>query len=168
MKHLLSFLLASLFLLTCASAHPGRTDGQGGHIDHSSGEYHFHHGYPAHQHPNGTCIYEFDDKTGQNSGTPGGGGYKTTQKVTTRATTTKTVIVSEPKESDLFSTLFCIFFFVGLPTIWIVSHIVSKRKERNAAEQRRIAEEKARYQRYCARRDFLFEIFGEKYKQNRS
>ena len=51
-----------------ALAHPGKTDSQGGHYDRSTGEYHYHHGYPAHQHPNGVCPYDFDDKTGQNSG----------------------------------------------------------------------------------------------------
>lgn len=50
-------------------AHPGRTDSNGGHTDHSTGEYHYHHGYPAHQHydmdGNGTidCPYLFDDQT---------------------------------------------------------------------------------------------------------
>lgn len=38
--------------------HPGRTDEDGGHTDSSTGEYHYHHGYPAHQHPDGKCPYE--------------------------------------------------------------------------------------------------------------
>lgn len=42
-------------------AHPGKTDSDGGHYDRSSGEYHYHHGYPAHQHDNGTCPYDFDN-----------------------------------------------------------------------------------------------------------
>ena len=31
-------------------AHPGRTDGAGGHTNHSTGDYHYHHGYEAHRH----------------------------------------------------------------------------------------------------------------------
>lgn len=31
-------------------AHSGGTDSKGGHYDHSTGEYHYHHGYPEHQH----------------------------------------------------------------------------------------------------------------------
>lgn len=31
-------------------AHSGRTDGSGGHKNHSTGEYHYHHGKPAHNH----------------------------------------------------------------------------------------------------------------------
>jgi hypothetical protein len=31
-------------------AHPGRTDEAGGHTNHSTGEYHYHHGYSEHQH----------------------------------------------------------------------------------------------------------------------
>lgn len=41
-------------------AHSGRTDAKGGHYDRSTGEYHYHHGYSAHQHPGGVCPYEDD------------------------------------------------------------------------------------------------------------
>ena len=52
-------VLALLSLLTpLASAHPGHTDAAGGHWDSSTGEYPYHHGYPAHQHENGICPYE--------------------------------------------------------------------------------------------------------------
>ena len=49
--------------------HSGRTDAQGGHYDRSTGEYHYHHGYPAHDHydmdgdGNVDCPYKFDDNT---------------------------------------------------------------------------------------------------------
>lgn len=36
----------------------GRTDSNGGHY--SADGYHYHHGYSAHQHPNGICGYETD------------------------------------------------------------------------------------------------------------
>lgn len=41
-------------------AHSGGTDADGGHIDHSTGEYHWHHGYGPHQHydMNGDGILE--------------------------------------------------------------------------------------------------------------
>ena len=60
---LFNFILTMSFLSTVAYAHPGRTDGNGGHFDRDSGEYHYHHGYPAHSHTNGECPYDFDDKT---------------------------------------------------------------------------------------------------------
>jgi hypothetical protein len=47
----------------CASAHSGSLDGKGGHRSTSTGDYHYHHGYPAHSHENGICPYNFDDKT---------------------------------------------------------------------------------------------------------
>jgi hypothetical protein len=59
-----------LCLSVIVSAHPGRTDSNGGHFDHGSGGYHYHHGYSAHQHSdmdgdgNLDCPYSFDDKTG--------------------------------------------------------------------------------------------------------
>lgn len=59
MRRVLAFLILSLLLLMpYALAHPGRTDGSGGHRDHSTGEYHYHcGGFPAHQHVNGVCPY---------------------------------------------------------------------------------------------------------------
>lgn len=52
-------LLFLLFLLpVVALAHSGGTDSKGGHYDRSTGQYHYHHGYSAHQHPNGVCPYE--------------------------------------------------------------------------------------------------------------
>ena len=60
-----------LMLTSIASAHPGQTDANGGHWDNDTGEYHYHHGYPAHQHTNGVCPYDYDDQTGWNSGTSG-------------------------------------------------------------------------------------------------
>lgn len=52
------FSLMLLFSIsTIAFAHSGRTDAKGGHYDHIGGDYHYHHGYPAHQHPNGECPY---------------------------------------------------------------------------------------------------------------
>ena len=75
------FLLSIIFvcvLVLPASAHPGRTDSSGGHYDHSTGEYHYHHGYGAHDHydmdDDGDidCPYDFEDKTGENSGKSSG------------------------------------------------------------------------------------------------
>ena len=60
------FIITLLLVAFCCSmvyAHPGRTDYKGGHYDRSTGEYHYHHGYPAHQHENGVCPYDFDDNT---------------------------------------------------------------------------------------------------------
>ncbi len=75
-KRYLIPILACILLLSCctaAYAHPGATDANGGHYDHSTGEYHYHHGYPAHQHPDGRCPYNYDDRTGWNSGSSSGG-----------------------------------------------------------------------------------------------
>ena len=70
---LLIFLLIQSVPLI-AYAHPGSTDGRGGHTDHSTGEYHYHHGYPAHDHYDMDgdgdidCPYDFDDQTNHSSG----------------------------------------------------------------------------------------------------
>lgn len=65
---MISVVVISTTLCIYAFAHPGRTDGNGGHYDRSTGKYHYHHGYPAHQHKNGECQYDFDDKTDHSVG----------------------------------------------------------------------------------------------------
>lgn len=70
MKRFLLLSLSMVLILLCCisvSAHPGKTDAAGGHYDHSTGEYHYHHGYPAHSHANG-CPYNYDDKTDHSPG----------------------------------------------------------------------------------------------------
>lgn len=60
-----SLIIALLFLCfsSTALAHPGGTDSNGGHYNRSTGEYHYHHGYSAHQHPGGVCPYDNKDNT---------------------------------------------------------------------------------------------------------
>jgi hypothetical protein len=55
------------------SAHSGKTDANGGHYNTSTGEYHYLHGYSAHQHDDidgdgiVDCPFDFDDKTDHNN-----------------------------------------------------------------------------------------------------
>lgn len=75
MKRIFSLILsAALLLLFPASvfAHAGKTDANGGHFDLYTGEYHYHHGFPAHQHTDGYCPYNFADETDYGSGGSGG------------------------------------------------------------------------------------------------
>lgn len=77
MKKSIVFLFLCLFLASStainAFCHSGDTDASGGHIDRSTGEYHYHHGYPAHDHydmdedGDVDCPYNFVDQTGVNS-----------------------------------------------------------------------------------------------------
>lgn len=61
LKTALPIILSLLTISTAALAHSGRTDSSGGHRDNKNvsglGSYHYHHGYPAHLHPNGVCPY---------------------------------------------------------------------------------------------------------------
>lgn len=64
MKKIVVLILVVLILFCCISVvygHSGRTDSSGGHYDKSTGEYHYHHGYSAHEHPNGFCPYEIPE-----------------------------------------------------------------------------------------------------------
>ena len=68
--YILVIILIAFTIFVSASAHAGGTDANGGHIDNSTGGYHYHHGYPAHSHIGG-CPYSYNDKTGESSGTTG-------------------------------------------------------------------------------------------------
>ena len=91
---LLLVLALCLCLSVVVSAHPGGTDSNGGHTDHETGEYHYHHGYPAHQHRDMDgdgvldCPYLFDDKTGSS------GDSTESAKSTTVKGTIKTWVIS--------------------------------------------------------------------------
>ena len=72
MRRILLALICVFFIISapvCVYAHPGRTDGSGGHYNRSTGEYHYHHGYGEHQHSDMDgdgdldCPYDFEDKT---------------------------------------------------------------------------------------------------------
>lgn len=60
-------MMLSLLFAPASYAHSGRTDAYGGHHDNKNvsglGSYHYHHGYPAHLHPNGVCPYESGSST---------------------------------------------------------------------------------------------------------
>lgn len=68
-------MCAILILVIClpVSAHPGGTDGAGGHINSANGEYHYHHGHAAHQHYDmdgdgkKDCPYNYNDASKKNN-----------------------------------------------------------------------------------------------------
>ena len=111
MRKLPLVLAFSLALSSFAFAHPGGTNGDGGHMDRSTGKYHYHHGYPAHDHENGVCPYDFKDKTGdssgQSSGSSGGGTsaiyYRSTSNVNMRssASSSSSILQTIPEGSTL-------------------------------------------------------------------
>lgn len=57
---LITLLIILIILSTISLSHSGRTDSSGGH--NSPSGYHYHHGYPAHQHTNGICPYNYYNK----------------------------------------------------------------------------------------------------------
>lgn len=131
----LAALLAVLLALPVL-AHPGRTDSKGGHFDHSSGTYHYHHGYPAHQHRDldgdgkPDCPYDFDDKTNHSSGSHSGS--SSGSRITPTAKPTKPPVKRPNSDPDqvvtdilgvaiaLLSVAFCFYPLIrdGLLALW--------------------------------------------------
>jgi hypothetical protein len=84
-----------LIALVCAvptAAHSGGTDANGGHWNHKTGEYHYHHGYSAHQHPGGVCPYDaLTSASNQSSSSSSSASKNTSSSVTSSpSVTTKT------------------------------------------------------------------------------
>lgn len=60
----LTFFIAIIFSITItAYAHGGSLDEYGGHVDHKTHIYHWHHGWPAHYHQGDYCEYNWIDRT---------------------------------------------------------------------------------------------------------
>ena len=118
MKRILLLIISASIAIAAtgyAYAHPGRTDSQDGYTDRTTGEYHFHHGYPAHQHEDRDgdgvkeyCPYDFSDDTGSNSGTSSsraktqGVTPAPEQKITVGATSATTAI-TPPTTAAVYS-----------------------------------------------------------------
>lgn len=167
------FLLCA-FLPTVAYAHSGRTDGDGGHTNHSTGEYHYHHGYEAHDHydmdgdGDVDCPFDFVDMTGQNSGTSSSSSSSTFNEIlekyglpilvtsTPKPTATpRPAATPEPPEEDTeLSTGEKIFLYTfgGGYAIMLVGSIVigiagAVEDARNAARKKRIDKEEREKQK---------------------
>lgn len=137
-----------------ASAHPGRTDANGGHYDSSTGEYHYHHGYPAHQHTNGICPYDFDDQTGWNSGTSSnssGGNRKESPPIP------EIPFESEQEDIPLWGWLLLGLFALIMATV--VLDIISSAID---DWRRKKAEKVQRAQRYEKERQNYIDMYGGK------
>lgn len=136
---ILSALIIASALIGSVSAHQGRTDTNGGHTDNSTGEYHYHHGYPAHDHydmdgdGDEDCPYDFKDQTGSSSGSSGyssgsSSNYKTSTPTQKTETIVKTITEKVPYIPDW---VFLVFGVSGIAIIllWRRVSVVQEQKE---------------------------------------
>lgn len=127
-----------------ASAHSGGTDSKGGHYVESTGEYHYHHGFPAHQHTDGVCPYEFKDKTNHNSS-----GSSSHSIVRSNDSSDSSV------HDDTRHNKAWIFYlsFAGAATTAIAILTIRKKRREKLAREKREAEEKAAREQFEKDRD---------------
>ena len=143
-KQLLAFLLAFLLLLSpTVLAHSGKTDANGGHYDRSTGEYHYHHGYPAHQHYDmdcdgvADCPYDFDDKTDHSSRSDSGSSHavQSTPRPSPQKSDdskAKHISVGEIVVSVILAPIVVLyaFMFIGEPILALIDRIKEKRSKK--------------------------------------
>ena len=125
-----SALLLFILFVFVSSAHPGRTDANGWHFDRSTGIYHYHHGYPAHQHPNGVCPYDYDDKT-DHSGRSASGSVNRSASLTVPETTQTYKTPSKTKDTEA-SLPFTAVLLIVLAVVLLSIFIIRKRKTAKA------------------------------------
>ena len=146
---LFAALLCFAFVTVDALAHAGKTDANGGHYDYSTGQYHYHHGYEAHQHRNGICPYDFDDRTGRNSGKSGGSysswAYTSAPRPTNQVPLRKnTQIDVGTKENH--SGIICLCLGVcAVVAIGMVCHIKNENDKKQEEEQKRKKQKEINY-----------------------
>lgn len=116
-------ILASIISITLGvDAHSGRTDGAGGHTDHSTGEYHYHHGYSAHDHydmdgdGDKDCPYKFKDETEHSSDNKDSGYDAKKEDTKSNKATLGDVLVA------MFECLFPAIF-IGLSSSYLLSFL---------------------------------------------
>lgn len=149
-KRLFCFTFAVAILAVIVSpafAHSGKTDGNGGHRDHSTGEYHYHHGYSAHQHYDMDgdgdldCPYDFDDKTNKSYGAS-----ETYRSIATPEPTPKQTPVPTqkptPKQETISNNREFIFVILSIAIFSCISTAVKKTEERKKQQEKFIAEKK--------------------------
>lgn len=143
-KRLLAFLLAFLLLLSpTVLAHSGKTDANGGHYDRSTGEYHYHHGYPAHQHYDmdgdgvADCPYDFDDKTDHSSRSDSGSSHavQSTPRPSPQKSDdskAKHISVGEIVVFVILAPIVVLyaFMFIGDPILALIDRIKEKRSKK--------------------------------------
>lgn len=140
----IALFLTAMICCVAGFAHPGRTDANGGHWNRSTGTYHYHHGYPEHQHTNGICPYDFDDQTGANSGSSSGtssSSYKRPSKQDTGGFEGEQTTTEMDKEGSIVETVLFLVL-VGIPVCFPLWAIVSGLLEnKRRARNRKAAEE---------------------------
>lgn len=140
MKRKLFIIVALIFIWSvfpiAVSAHPGGTDAAGGHRNHSTGEYHYHHGYSAHDHYDmdgdgiADCPYNFDDQAGANSGKSTGGTSYSNLYSNDGSSETETVYIDREVIKEVPFTPQWIKWALAISIIWIVCLLISARRKK--------------------------------------
>lgn len=140
-------LLCCALLPLTAFAHSGRTDSRGGHYDYQMGLYHYHHGFPAHGHPDGVCPFDpnYEENLDKTAGMEHNDEWywdedKTQPEKTEKAALQKSVTMYEA-ENHIFKPweiVLCIIF----NAIWIIPFLLlvvispfAEKRERSKKEQ---------------------------------
>lgn len=160
-KRIISVCVAACLVILMATtirSHSGRTDSSGGHWDSSTGEYHYHHGYTAHDHYDMDgdgdidCPYDFVVQE-SNSGVSSGSSSTSTIVSEPKQTEDDPVdevpdqtpaVTEEPKPDRTFSRRQKreIIILVGILMLIVIIPICFYKRESRIQEERRIAEQK--------------------------
>ena len=112
MKKLIIILVVIFTCSLCVYAHPGSLDENGGHYNKATGAYHYHHGFPEHQHTNGQCPYDFVDL--RNTESTSSSGSKTPRPVVKKLTLLDIYYLPSLEASGMYTTPFFMYLILIL------------------------------------------------------
>lgn len=158
---ILAILLLVIGFAVSVFAHPGRTDSRGGHYDRSTGIYHYHHGYPAHQHTGGVCPYDFDDKTNHSSSSGGGKTEKEENPEITyvEPTKKKKPAINKTTVKNIANIVYNSIVILGCVSVFIIPFIYISIEEK--ISRKREDEERIRKQQeFNEQREKMIQKYG--------
>lgn len=134
------------FICIMAHAHPGRTDSNGGHTDHSTGEYHYHHGYPAHDHydidGDGIidCPYDFIDKNNQSSGniSESSTSARRSYETSTASLSPGSAPAQSTQRKDMKQVPPWVYWIFGILSLSVICLFVSNKRKKDEIKQLKI------------------------------
>ena len=116
---LLVACLLALSMTITVYAHPGKTDYKGGHTNHNTGEYHYHHGYSPHDHYDmdgdgeEDCPYNFKDNTKQSKTSSISSNRTSSPKARVGDTSRITIVDNFPSEEEVKTVPAWVYWVFG-------------------------------------------------------
>ena len=166
-------MLLVIYMPLSVKAHPGRTDGNGGHTNRSTGEYHYHHGYSEHDHYDMDgdgdidCPYNFKEKTNHSSSGGNSNSSSISSGKTYSSNTAQTVApnvkTDESEVEEVPTWVYWAIAALSVAVIILFFIVRSKNEELSSIKKKAIEEETRVSDGLVALHNAIAKKYGEDY-----